>query len=215
MRHLRAYRLRVTFIALLDARPAPPEQGSATERIVDATLRCVARWGITKTTVDDVAREAGVGRATLYRLFPGGREALLDTVVAAETGRFFDRLDERLVGVESLEELLVIAISEAAATLEGHAAFQFLLAHEPGLVLPHLAFRELDALLARVRSFGAPLLAPPLGGDLDEAAVAAEWVARIVLSYTSCPAPNVDLTDDSSVRTLVRAFVLPGFLVPA
>ena len=212
MRHLRAYRLRVTFIALLDARPAAPEQGSATARIVDATLRCVARWGITKTTVDDVAREAGVGRATLYRLFPGGREALLDTVVAAETGRFFDRLDERLVGVKSLEELLVVAISEAAATLGGHPAFQFLLAHEPETILPHLTFQRMDAVLRAVATFGAPYLSPWLEGEdaPETAARASEWLARLVISYLIAPSTDVDLGDADSVRHLVRTYILPG-----
>ena len=46
-------------------------------RIVEATLRCIARWGIAKTTLDDVAREAGCGRATIYRAFPGGKAEVL------------------------------------------------------------------------------------------------------------------------------------------
>ena len=40
------------------------------ERICDAALTCVARWGLTKTTLEDVARQAGCGRATIYRHFP-------------------------------------------------------------------------------------------------------------------------------------------------
>jgi AraC-like DNA-binding protein len=41
-------------------------------RIIDATLACLARHGTAKTTVDDIARQAGVSRATVYRAFPGG-----------------------------------------------------------------------------------------------------------------------------------------------
>jgi len=33
-------------------------------------VTCFARWGTTKTTLDDVAREAGVSRATLYASSP-------------------------------------------------------------------------------------------------------------------------------------------------
>ena len=51
------------------------------KRIVDATLRCVGRWGLAKTTLDDVAREAGCSRATVYRLFPGGKDSLFGTLV--------------------------------------------------------------------------------------------------------------------------------------
>ena len=40
-------------------------------RLLDATVACIARVGVSKTTLDDVAREAGCSRATLYRYFPG------------------------------------------------------------------------------------------------------------------------------------------------
>lgn len=49
------------------------EPDSAEARVVDALFDCVARWGMAKTTVEDVARSAGISRATVYRLFPGAR----------------------------------------------------------------------------------------------------------------------------------------------
>ena len=44
-----------------------------------------------KTTVDDVAAASGVSRATIYRLFPGGKEELLRETVGWEMDRFFLR----------------------------------------------------------------------------------------------------------------------------
>jgi hypothetical protein len=38
----------------------------------------------------------------------------------------------------------------------------------------------------------------------------AEWVARLVLSYTLCPSAGYDLADEDDARRLVRSFVLPG-----
>ena len=201
----------MTSLAFVAGRPSPPDPGSATERIVDATLRCVARWGITKTTVDDVAREAGVGRATLYRLFPGGRDALLDAVVAAEAARFFERLDARVGDAGSLEDLLVVAIGEAARTLANHAAFQFLLAHEPETILPHLTFQQMDVLLRAVAVLGSPYLTPWLDDADDEAAArGVEWIARIVISYLIAPSPGVNLADADSIRQLVCTYIVPG-----
>jgi len=183
------------------------------ERIVAAALRCIARWGLAKTTLEDVAREAGCSRATLYRTFPGGKEAVFAAAADAELHRLESAVAEAVRAAGDLEDALVAAVATVARHLDGHAVFQFLLAHEPGLVLPHLAFHELDALLQRVRAFGGPLLAPYL--DAEDAARAAEWVIRIVISYTCSPAAGVQLTDDTSVRRLVRRFVLPGLSVPA
>src|SRR6185437_2489660 len=61
-------------------------------RIVDAALRCLARQGVAKTTADDIAREAGLSRATLYRAFPGGKDGVLHAVVETETARLFSEL---------------------------------------------------------------------------------------------------------------------------
>ena len=63
-----------------------------TAKVVDGALRAIARFGLTKLTVDDVAREAGISRATLYRYFPG-RGAVLAAVVQAETERLERGLD--------------------------------------------------------------------------------------------------------------------------
>ncbi len=36
------------------------------ERLLDVATRLLVRWGYRKTTIDDVAREAGVGKGTIY-----------------------------------------------------------------------------------------------------------------------------------------------------
>lgn len=184
------------------------DRSSSRVRIVDAALRCIARWGLHKTTVDEVAREAGVSRATLYRHFPGGRDAVVRAVVETETARLFSDLGAAMGEARDLEELLVAAIVGAARRLSSHSALTYLLEHEPGAVLPHLAFGGLDRLLDAAGSFAAPFLGRWLGPD--DAARAGEWAARIVLSYLSCPREGLDLTDRADVRGLVATYVVPG-----
>jgi AcrR family transcriptional regulator len=178
------------------------------ERVVDAALRCIARWGVAKTTLDDVAREAGWSRATVYRLFPGGKEAVLETVADVELERFFSALDQRLSAASDLEDLLVAGMSEAGARLTGHPALQFVVTHEPELILPQISFARAERVLARAASFAAPHLARWLA--LEEANRVGEWVTRIVISYAAAPGASVDVADADSVRRLVRHFVLPG-----
>lgn len=187
-----------------------PEQE---ERLLGAALRCVERWGYSKTSLEDVAREAGCSRATVYRMFPGGKDALVDAVVAAETKRLFAFLAERIDSAEDLEDSLVGAASGAGAWIAGHGALQYLLAHEPELVLPRVSFSALDELLARVSSFAAPHLARWV--SRDDAARLAEWVTRLVISFSVDAGGRVDITDPRSVRVLLSSFVLPGVVMLA
>ena len=54
---------------------SPQALPSATERrVLEAAKACCARWGIDKVTIDDIAAESGVSRATLNRMFPGGKD---------------------------------------------------------------------------------------------------------------------------------------------
>jgi AcrR family transcriptional regulator len=184
------------------------DRSSPRVRVVDAALRCIARCGLNKTTVDDVARDAGISRATLYRHFPGGKDAVVRAVVETETARLFSDLGAAMGEARDLEELLVAAIVGAAGRLSAHRALGYLLEHEPGTVLPHLAFSGMDRVLAASGSFAAPFLGRWL--EPDDAARAAEWATRIVVSYLSCPREGMDLTDPIAVRHLVATFVVPG-----
>jgi AcrR family transcriptional regulator len=112
------------------------EEGSAEDRIVEATLRCVARWGVAKTTLDDVAREAGMSRATVYRLVPGGKENLMALVSTVELNRFFVALHEAVRGIDTLEDTIVTGVVTAARHLEHHGALKFMIEHEPEQILP-------------------------------------------------------------------------------
>jgi AcrR family transcriptional regulator len=177
-------------------------------RVVDAALRCLTRQGTNKTTVDDIARETGISRATLYRAFPGGKEAVLDAVVETEVARFFSALAVALGEAHDLEDVLVAGIVEAARRLSAHGALRYLFEHEPEVILPHLAFAEMDSVLLTASAFTAPFFGRWL--DPDQATRAAEWAVRIVVSYLSCPSEGCDLTDPADARHLVGTFVIPG-----
>lgn len=68
-------------------------RGEIEDRMLDATEAMLARFGYAKMTMEDIAREAGVGRRTLYLHFPSKEAIALCSI---------DRIVERLVG--KLEE---------------------------------------------------------------------------------------------------------------
>src|SRR6185295_12280641 len=68
-------------VTTIDLRDHPTDELGA--RILDATMTCLSRFGVAKTTIDDVAREAGCSRATVYRYFTN-RNALVASAVDRE-----------------------------------------------------------------------------------------------------------------------------------
>jgi AcrR family transcriptional regulator len=186
------------------------DRSSQRIRIVDATLACLASQGLAKTTLDDIAGWSGLSRATVYRAFPGGREAILGATVDTELARLFSDLAVVMGEAKDLEQVLVAGITQTARRLSEHRAIRYMLDHEPGVVLSHLAFDQMDRVLATASSFAAPFLARWL--EPDQAARAAEWAVRITLSYLMTESPGLDPTDRHDVGRLVTRFVLPGVL---
>ncbi|MHB8439538.1 MAG: TetR/AcrR family transcriptional regulator [Acidimicrobiales bacterium] len=180
-------------------------------RIVDGALACVARYGMAKTTLDDVARAAGCSRATVYRTLPGGKEAVIAAMVDTEVSRLLSELAVGMGEADNLEDALTTGMAMASARLAGHEALRFLLDHEPEAVLPHLTFTHQDDLFTATAAFVSPFLGRWLAHD--EALRVAEWGARIVFSYFANPAPDMDLSDTSCARRVVRTYVLPGIRV--
>ena len=62
--------------------------------ILDAADRLLARYGYKKMTMDDVAKEVGIGKGTIYLHFKSKEEIAL-----ARVDRIVDRLNERLRGI--------------------------------------------------------------------------------------------------------------------
>lgn len=185
---------------------ADPSRYDTRRALLDAAGRCMARWGVTKTTVADLAAEAGCSRATVYRTFPGGKNEIMATYGVTELQMFFEEAVRRVDAQPTLEDALAVVITSAARGLASHDGFQYLLAHEPGLALPYLGFTNMDRLYGIAVDALAPALERFVPGH---AAQVVEIAARITLSHIFQPSPGIDMRDDAEVRGLVRRHLLP------
>jgi AcrR family transcriptional regulator len=166
---------------------------------------------VAKTTIDDIARAASCGRATVYRTFPGGRDAVLAAAGRREVERYLARLGDELDACATLEDALVAGITGCTLQVQIHDALRYVIENEPAVLRPLVSFDGLDPLLARAGSFAGEHLGRFL--DPSVARAVGEWAARLVLAY-GCPPESVgspfDLTDADAARRLVRMFGLPG-----
>jgi len=117
------------------SRTETPAAPPAADRILDAADRLLARYGYRKMTVDDLAKEAGIGKGTVYLSF----ESKADVALAC-IDRMVARLIERLEG-------LVTSPGDAGQRLEAMLVERVM--HRFDYARPHSA--SLDELLASIR----------------------------------------------------------------
>ncbi|MFZ4585594.1 MAG: TetR/AcrR family transcriptional regulator [Acidimicrobiia bacterium] len=176
------------------------------ERAVAGLLEVVARHGLAKTTLDDVAAAAGCSRATLYRHF-ANKQALVDAAVGAEVQRFEAQLATATADADTLTDALTAVVVTSARFVDDHGALRFLFDHEPQAILPWLAFAQGDAFLAAV----APVLGAPAERFVgaNQAVRVGEWVARLLLTSLTFADERADLTDPRRASALVAQFIVP------
>jgi AcrR family transcriptional regulator len=73
---------------------------------MDAAVRCVQRHGLEKTSLGDIASEAGVTRPTVYAYFEG-RNQLLQAAMLRAASDLVDRLVEYVRGFEDPADQVV------------------------------------------------------------------------------------------------------------
>ncbi|HEV7525895.1 MAG TPA: TetR/AcrR family transcriptional regulator [Acidimicrobiia bacterium] len=178
-------------------------------QILDAALTCISRVGLAKTTLDDVAREAGCARATVYRCF-SNKQQMLSALVAREAVALSDSVVVESALSEALGDAIATVVCESVRFLGSHPALTFVCTHEPEVLLPYLAFEREDAVLRTAAALVAPAFTRFL--EAADAVRLGEWVARITLSYLFSPSEQFDLADKRHVRALVDDFVVPGFV---
>lgn len=181
---------------------------SVERRILAATLDCIARDGFGGLTVDDIARAAGCGRATVYRSFPGGKEQVVLAAAHVELERYFREVGAELDAANDVAGVLVAALTGTARFLESSAALRHVFDTEPALILAHVAFDKSPVVFGAAHLLLGTRLRPLLAEE--QVGPACEWLARLGLSYLALPDPAVDLTDPAVARRLVETFVLPG-----
>ena len=178
-----------------------------------AVVAVAGRTGLGALTVDEVAREAGVGRASVYRWFPGGREQLVDEGVTWEVGRFLRRLAVAVQDAADLRERLIVGLPFAHRAIVEHAVLQRLLETEPGGLLPQLQ-QTGPVVVAILRDAVRPWIeAEPTRRPEVDPDEAAEWLARMVVSFMAEPG-RWDLDDPAEVAALVDGELLAGIVTP-
>ncbi|MFI0451877.1 TetR/AcrR family transcriptional regulator [Actinomadura sp. 6N118] len=185
----------------------PASDAEARQRIIDATVRCIDRHGVTKTTLSDVAGELGVTRQTVYRHF--GRISDIIGEVAAQ-------------GAESFVELLIAHLhgitDPAEAVVEGMVFCVRTIPTEPRLSLllqlgDTTAFGR-GATTRDTIAYGAEMLQrypvdwAAAGIGEDDLNGLAEIIMRLLTSLLQHPSEPPQ--DEARLRALLNRWLAPA-----
>lgn len=187
-------------------------------RILDAVKQCCEQWGVAKVTIDDIATVSGVSRATIYRLFPGGKDVLFEALRVRELTDFFDVLTLAVTaagaGVDDdpaaeFESLIVRLVTTATAELRADRHLAVMLASEPGETLGQLTVAGLPRIIRVATDYLVPLVEPHVAPA--DPALLIDLLVRLTISYFLAPSELVDLGDPASARCVIRP-ALQAFL---
>lgn len=161
------------------------------ENILDAALHCYQEQGINGTAMEDVARQAGVGRATLYRHF-SNQDVLLTEVMTRNIEQLQQVMASSLKNCTRPEEYFVEAALVIIRECHERSLTTFLFGDEKSMsAVNRITFSPamvamgnnlIDPFYQRAKAEG--ILRPWVTKALLQ-----EWTSRLLLSFLTNPSP--------------------------
>jgi len=185
------------------------------ERLLDAAEGCLAQFGPQKTSMEDVARAAGMSRATVYRYFEN-RDALLLGVASRQASDLAGEAIQYLGNFNTISDWLVEGLlftlreipqrpvfASLVTSLDSSAASKLLLG-STGMI--QIGVNVLRPMFATAKEQG--LLRDDVNIDM-----LIEWLLRVLWTYLN--APSQVATDEDSMRKLFHMMLIPAVLKDA
>jgi AcrR family transcriptional regulator len=183
------------------------------EQILDAALEQFQLTGMKRSSVEDVARRAGVSRVTVYRRFPR-KDALIAAMAARETHRVVAAIDAQTSAVDGFSDRIAESFVLLLRVAHEHPLMKQLLAVEPEEVLRLLTIDGEPVIAIGTAYVAAQIRRAQHEGeapDYDPTPVA-EIVARLAHSLILTPGGTIPVEDDDAAKDFARTHVAPLIL---
>jgi AcrR family transcriptional regulator len=193
-------------------RPVEEPAGGPRDQILKAAESCFEYYGFRKTTVDDIAKSAGISRTTVYRFFRD-RDALLSALILNHTEDLMSATRRHIDQFSSFEDILVEGMLFQLEHGRKDLFWKLLVSPEYMEIADRLILSSLD-VLALTRPLWEPVIEAyqergEVRADLD-VHDACRWIVLVnVMTFSRM---DVVPQDDDGLRSWMREFVLPAFL---
>ncbi len=205
---------RLTRTAALGSASVADDDKPMRDRIIESADRCFRHYGVAKTTIEDIAADVGVSRATIYRYVEGGREEIVLAVLLTEARDQFQGVVEEFADIEGLaDRLTTVMVEMVFRNRENDRLSALFNAESLGISssLPGATDLIIEGMLERIGPlFDAARTSGELRTDLADREIA-EWLLRIVMSLLSFEGDAGRSRDET--RHFLETFVIPTLLV--
>lgn len=189
------------------ARPRVTES----DAVLDAAARRLASHGIAATTVDDVAAEAGVSRATVYR-YIGGKNEIVPAVIGRETEEILVRLAEVIASATTPHRMIAEVVATALLAIAGSPVLSRLTSTDLRESLPYVTVDSRPLIDGVVPAVSEAIRNTP-GLTVDDRSIeeAVEEATRFVLLHLTTPrrdGSRLDPRDAGERAALLTATLL-------
>ncbi|GAA4816431.1 TetR/AcrR family transcriptional regulator [Nocardioides caeni] len=190
---------------------AGPAEDDPHAEVLDAARDLFARQGFARTTMEDVARAAGLSRITVYRRLES-KEALVEQVVFREFRAYFNQFLAAISSAHTVEDRVAVGFVGSMTAIRNNPLIRGLMTADPQLVVPTI-LGEGGRTMVMVSQFLAGQLrreqdAGHVGADVD-VDVVADLMVRISGSLLMTPSPHVDLDDGDQLADIARRYLVP------
>lgn len=193
--------------------PQPPSrEGRADDtdaKILDAALALFAEVGIRRTSTDDIAKRAGVNRATLYRRL-GAKEHIVRQAMLRETTRVIGEIAEQLQPFTDVAERITAGFAITVTALRTNPILEKALVVDLEETLAAITVDAGDVLALATEFVTGQIVSARVGGEMatdttDLAAIIVRLIHSLVLTRDAPPR----LTTDAELRDFAARNLVP------
>ncbi len=182
---------------------------SVRQRVLETSKAIYSNATANGATMEEVAKAAGIGRATLYRHF-NNRDDLLLAVLEAEAKAIAARVEKKIRNIESPGEYIIEGMVQAVDEINNSELLGSIFKSGDGSMINRLLFES-----NRLTDIGLDIMLPvvqraqqtgKLKADMDFDLLV-EWILRILTSLVTVPSKHTG--SKRAIRNMLRATLLP------
>ncbi len=170
---------------------SPGDVREARDRVLDAAERCLADAGYHRVTMEAIATQAKISRATLYRYF-SSRDEVLSGVVVRDSERYLERIRPRVEAEPDLGSAVLEFIRSTLKAARRDPSIALIFNSDDTLHTGGILAESSVELFEMVTVFFRPLFERWAGQVRSGVSVedASEWILRNLLGLLTVRGPR-------------------------